>query len=713
MTAWSVHRLARSLGAHAAAWDALNDRRFRSHPLLSSRFVEGLLAHFGSGDEHLCIRRCPGGEPQAMCIVLPKRPGVWALFLPSQAQIGPALVREPDELDGLIGAFPGMALQLDLLCVDPAFSDVGEATALTKPVDHALTINISLQASFDEYWGTRSKKLQGNFRRWARRAADDGLQLTFRRAERPAEVAAAVARYGALETQGWKGRMGTALGSDTQQQDFYSHLLVGAAEQGQALVYELWFGERLAASRLLLIDNGMIVALKTTYDEALQAYAPGRLLLHELIRDAHDRSPGGVIEFYTNATSDQLAWATGQRAIRHVTLFRNRLAVRASEWLRHLRAKTAATVPSEPQAATALPVESFTHPDEMPVDAQALLADAERDSVDLGLAWYRNFVDAVAREAGVRFYVLRDGGAPLAVLPVVVRTGRMRLHRKVDALSNYYSALYAPALDPAVTAAQLATLFREVARRHAPVAAWRLEPMDPKGIAYRKVLDGLRAAGLRACESFCFGNWFLRVEGDFAAYFAARPGEVRSTVRRMQKKLAHDGGRVEIIRDAADLPRGLAAYQQVYASSWKRQEPFPEFIPGLMAACAERGWLRLGVVWLGDRAIAAQLWIVAHGKASIYKLAYDEAFKGYSPGTVLTAHLMRHVIDDERVAEVDYLIGDDAYKKHWMAERRERWRVVAYDPRTVGGLLYLLRQRLTDPVSRESSALGAPHAARR
>jgi CelD/BcsL family acetyltransferase involved in cellulose biosynthesis len=95
----------------------------------------------------------------------------------------------------------------------------------------------------------------------------------------------------------------------------------------------------------------------------------------------------------------------------------------------------------------------------------------------------------------------------------------------------------------------------------------------------------------------------------------------------------------------------------------------------------------LGVVWLRGQPIGAQIWFVAHGRAEIFKVAYDESFKEYSPGTVLTAKLMEHVMQNDVVDEVDYLIGDDGYKKAWMSDRRERFGVIAYNPSTAAGVL--------------------------
>ena len=76
----------------------------------------------------------------------------------------------------------------------------------------------------------------------------------------------------------------------------------------------------------------------------------------------------------------------------------------------------------------------------------------------------------------------------------------------------------------------------------------------------------------------------------------------------------------------------------------------------------------------------------------IFKLAYDEEYAKWSAGTVLTAHLMRHSLEQDRVIEIDYLTGDDAYKKSWMTARRERVGLIAGNPRSARGLLIGARE---------------------
>lgn len=347
------------------------------------------------------------------------------------------------------------------------------------------------------------------------------------------------------------------------------------------------------------------------------------------------------------------------------------------------------------EADTGPALSSYRHPDALPPDALALLCRAERAGIELGPAWYRNFLATLPGfRNGAHFHVLRRDGRAVAVLPLLVGGEGGARPGCAQSLANYYSALWAPALDDSLTAAELALLLRELLRRHAPLHTLDFAPLDPGSRAWEVLRGALRCAGLPAWDYLAFGNWYLRADAfeGWEAYLAARPGALRNTLRRAEKRLERAGGRVEIVCGGERLEAASQAYARVYAASWKSPEPHPDFVPGLIRGCAQQGWLRLGVVWLQGQPIAAQLWIVAHGKAAIYKLAYDEAFKALGSGTVLTARLMRHALEHDGVAEVDYLMGDDAYKRDWMSHRRERRGLRACNPRTPRGLLAAARE---------------------
>ncbi len=337
MNTWKITPLEHAPTNWLQTWDALNARLCGAHPMLDSRFVAALLAHFGTPDVHLCWHETDG-NPDAACLLRRHRIGMWTTFLPAQMQIGTTLIGDWGAIPELVRSLPGLKLSLDLLCQDPNFGFPAARFAnkrATHLLSHALTMDIRLSGTFDAYWASRSRKLVNNMRRYANRWRNLGESPRFVRITRPDEMVSAITRYGNLELSGWKGEAGTAIHIDNAQGRFYVDVMQSFARTGNGLVYEYWLGDTLAAARLAISSHKSIVMLKTAYDESLADLAPGRLLLHDLLRGEWDSLPGGTIEFYTNATQDQLAWATGQRPIQHVTFYRNSAARGLISVIRH------------------------------------------------------------------------------------------------------------------------------------------------------------------------------------------------------------------------------------------------------------------------------------------------------------------------------------------------------------------------------------------
>ena len=202
-----------------------------------------------------------------------------------------------------------------------------------------------------------------------------------------------------------------------------------------------------------------------------------------------------------------------------------------------------------------------------------------------------------------------------------------------------------------------------------------LTPLSLEDPFFEAARDSLRAAGCLVQPYFRFGNWYLQVRGrTFAQYLEGMPGRMRSTLTRKSKKLrARPDVTIEVIQEPARVAEAVDAYEAIYTKSWKQDEPHKDFIREIALRFAEQGWLRLGLVRLAGQPAAAQIWFVRQGTASIFKLAYDPAFTEHSVGSVLTMKLMEHALDVDRVTVVDYLCGDDDYKRDWMSDRRERW----------------------------------------
>lgn len=214
-----------------------------------------------------------------------------------------------------------------------------------------------------------------------------------------------------------------------------------------------------------------------------------------------------------------------------------------------------------------------------------------------------------------------------------------------------------------------------------------LEGMDPAGVRFTALVDGFRASGFVVKPYFGWGMCFESTLGiDFDQYLSARPSVLRNTWKRKSAALAKLSSYTFRTYRAHDDPSPyIDIYERIREQSWKAAEPLPEFIPALISFAAVIGALRFGILDIEGVPAAAQFWIVWAGRATIYKLVYSKQYAAYSPGTLLTMHMVRTVLDTDRPSEIDFGRGDDSYKQLWVSSRRERWGIEAGNPRTLRG----------------------------
>jgi len=338
--------------------------------------------------------------------------------------------------------------------------------------------------------------------------------------------------------------------------------------------------------------------------------------------------------------------------------------------------------------------------DALPAPYEALFRDAGAASIFSSLPWFRNFAQTVLPpDARVRIYgVHADSPERLALaLPLYYETrGAGKIGpRRLLGLGNYYTPLFGPVVSERSGCAQdcLNALATALVAGRPKWDMLDLHPLAAETPLFDALLTAFHGAGMMATSYFRFGNWYLAVNNrSYREYHDTLPSVLRNTIRRKTARLEKSGRlRVQIVTDSEGLDGAIAAFGQVYNASWKTPEPYPRFIPGLIRACAKQGWLRLGIAHIDGVPAAAQLWMVSAGVASIYKLAYDERFAADSVGSILTSRLMQHVIDIDKVREVDFLSGDDPYKRDWMSHRRERRGIIVFNLRTPHGMLGALK----------------------
>jgi hypothetical protein len=268
----------------------------------------------------------------------------------------------------------------------------------------------------------------------------------------------------------------------------------------------------------------------------------------------------------------------------------------------------------------------------------------------------------------------------------------LRLAHGAAALTTPYTCLWAPLTALRLNRETLTEAGSALASWCRPHGAVRLDCLDFEDPHWRDLLQGVRAAGLHVLRFDHFGSWTIELpDTDFDRYVAARPGALRTTLKRRGAKLARSGADLRMVRDIAGLDAAIAAYESVYARSWKQTEPYPDFNAALMRAYATDGSLRLALLERGGHAIAAQFWMVRDSTATVLKLAYDESEKANSPGTVLTGLAIRDLMSEDRITRLDFGRGDDTYKRDWANNRRQRVGLVLANPRHPRGLLAILR----------------------
>lgn len=313
---------------------------------------------------------------------------------------------------------------------------------------------------------------------------------------------------------------------------------------------------------------------------------------------------------------------------------------------------------------------------QLPASADTLFREAEKQSIFFSRAWFRNLLEnGLEDDQSMLLACVVENGRVDAILPLM-QAG----DESWQSLGHLYTSLYTVLLAENNRRDILACLVQGLSQL--PALSLRLKPFAENDENLELLQQALAASGYTCHRKFRFFNWIHRCHGQtFDDYMATRPTRVRNTISRKRRKLEREHGyRIRLYLDE-ELQQGLADYNAVYLSSWKAKELFSGFIDSLARRMAAEGWLRLAVLYIEDKPAAAQFWFVAHGKASIFKLVYDEAWKQYSPGSILTSYLMERVIDTDKVEEIDFLTGNDAYKQEWMTERRVRWGLYCGKPR--------------------------------
>ncbi len=337
--------------------------------------------------------------------------------------------------------------------------------------------------------------------------------------------------------------------------------------------------------------------------------------------------------------------------------------------------------------------------DNLPESWKALLDSAGQESFFSGYGWFATLAEkALAPRTSPRVYgVEADDGTPLLLMVMQTPSAAAGsvLHKNsrregaLSSLTNFFSCEYCPAIgtgvEPSGPMRELALYLR---RESSGWSFIEINALDHDSKFFSAAVDALRRAGFLVGVKFNFGNWYEHFDqNSYTDYLKKKPPTFRKVFRnysRLQRKLESLGElSFKLFKDNQDIEKAIEDFHTVHKQSWKKTE-HRDFITELFNNAAKSEKLRMGILYFKGKPVAADVGVLSGRRATMIQTAYDNKFKKYSVGSIVTKLVMEYLLNVDKVAEIDFGRDDQYYKKLWLSERRERWAIVAFNPFRLG-----------------------------
>jgi CelD/BcsL family acetyltransferase involved in cellulose biosynthesis len=161
-------------------------------------------------------------------------------------------------------------------------------------------------------------------------------------------------------------------------------------------------------------------------------------------------------------------------------------------------------------------------------------------------------------------------------------------------------------------------------------------------------------------------NPVVHIRGDsWEEFILERSSNFRQQVRRLSRRVAELGTvSYRLASDPAQLELDLDTLFDLHGKRWGARTPFMEAEPfhrEFALRALRRGWLRLWIVEIDKRPVAAVLGFRFAGSELLYQLGRDPALQHVSLGLLLFVNAVRHGLADG-IREFRLLRGDEPYK---------------------------------------------------
>lgn len=316
--------------------------------------------------------------------------------------------------------------------------------------------------------------------------------------------------------------------------------------------------------------------------------------------------------------------------------------------------------------------------------------------------WFKLWLEHFLGKDRLFILQLIDSGEVVAIAPFLIREERFKgvPSKKIELIGNVYSPVRNFLLIKTKRDSKVNFLIHFFNHLKSSDIKWDI--IDLYGIpeeegSYSNIGDAICNSRLNFSKYFCFANWYHdSIYYESKIYFSSMSHNARKNLRAYGNR-AQKAGKLlfKMIVDYDSVEHYMEVYFDVYKRSWKKQERLgPDFYLALAKHAAIRGWLRLGIIFLDDVAVAAGFAFIHNGNAYFEKMAYDEKYGDLGIGTVWLTKMIEHVVDIDKVSLIDFMRGDEEYKHHWVKNRRERFGYYIFNRTIKGRFLYIMNRNI-------------------
>lgn len=323
-------------------------------------------------------------------------------------------------------------------------------------------------------------------------------------------------------------------------------------------------------------------------------------------------------------------------------------------------------------------------------------------------SWFQAYADSFIPGARVVVVGARDaGGALRAALPFV------RHGRELVPPANAHTPVFGPVCETPAAARGLAG-FLAASGAHRVM----LRPFDAADPFREEMRAAAGRRGMVVHEHVMRRAPYVELGDAGPAGLVSRG--LRKEIGRGRRRLAEMGDlRLQIATSPADAPAALTDLLAIEALGWKgaggtamASDPAAEgFYRAVTAWAARTGRLRLAVLRVDDRPVAAELDILHGHTLYALKMGVDPEFRRTGPGHVLMWMLLERVGPEDGVRVYEMLGEDDPYKMRWTDRTREMTELSLF-PRSVGGAVAFARHRIAPAVVRRARPIAIDVAGR-